>query len=179
MSEDRRMEAEQRYLAGDETLQEMAKAMGLPLSSLKRWCKAGDWVNKLEALKKRALRKAATQVVEKKAKALARIMEASDEIEKALLCSARALAERAADNPSLFLSRSVNKMVSVTEGIERMAHARAMTGSAMSAADKKKIAILMRKQRLDEKQAAKAEQEASEGVRFEIGPDEESEEYSE
>ena len=154
MSEDRRMEAEQRYIAGDETLQEISAALGIPLSSLKRWCKADKWVEKRARVKKRAARKAATQAVNKKAKALARLMEASDEMEKALLISARALAEITERKPDLFVLTKSKTLVDVSESIERMAHARQMTGDAISAADAGKIAILQKKQEMDEKKAA-------------------------
>ena len=154
MSEDRRMEAEQRYISGDETLQEIAEALNIPLSSLKRWCKADKWVEKRARVKKRAARKAATQAVNKKAKALARLMEASDEMEKALLISARALAEITERKPDVFVLTKSKTLVDVSESIERMAHARQMTGDAISAADAEKIAILQKKQKMEEQKAA-------------------------
>lgn len=154
MSEDRRMEAGQRYISGGETLQEIAAALGIPLSSLKRWCKADKWVEQRAKVKKRAARKAATQTVNKKAKALARLMEASDEMEKALLISARALAEITERKPDLFVLTKSKTLVDVSESIERMAHARQMTGDAISAADREKLAILKKKQQLEEKKAA-------------------------
>ena len=154
MSEDRRMEAEQRYIAGDETLQEIAAALGIPLSSLKRWCKADKWVEKRARVKKRAARKAATKAVNKKAKALARLLEASDEMERALLTSARALADYAEKHPGTVSGAQSMKLLNVSRSIESMAHTRQMTGDAITAADREKIAILKKKQTLEEKQAA-------------------------
>ena len=165
MSEDRRMEAEQRYIAGDETLQEISAALNIPLSSLKRWCKADKWVEKRARVKKRAARKAATKAVNKKAKALARLMEASDEMERALLTSARALAEITERKPDVFVLTKSKTLVDVSESIERMAHARQMTGDAMTAADWERLALLKRKQQLEEKKAAlEAEKDAGDAV---------------
>ena len=180
VSEDRRMEAEQRYIAGDETLAALAKAMAVPLSTLKKWCKAGDWVKKRAKLIKRAMRKAATRTVEKKARELARLLEASDAMERALLTSAKAFEAAMLENPVEIVdgkTRAVN-ISSVTHAIGRQLESRMLLEGMMSAVDREKIELLKRKQELEEKRAAQVEQAAAEGVRFEIGPDEESEEYS-
>ena len=169
MSDDKRQEAEQRYIAGEETLAEIAAGMGLPLSSIKRWCKAGDWVKKREKFKKRALKKAVTQAANKKAKELARLLEAGDELEKALLISARKLAQIAEEKPDIFALTQSKTMLNVSESIERMAHARQMTGGAMSRADQEKLELLRKKQALEEKKAALEEKKDTESVKFTLG----------
>lgn len=166
MSDDKRQEAEQRYIAGEETLAEIAAGMGLPLSSIKRWCKAGDWVKKREKFKKRALKKAVTQTANKKARELARLLEAGDEIEKALLITARQLAKSAEEHPTVFALSQSKTMLNVSESIERMAHARQMTGGAMTAADREKIDLLRRKQALEERKAKAEENREAGGVTF-------------
>ncbi|MBR3105864.1 MAG: hypothetical protein IKH30_01620 [Clostridia bacterium] len=178
MSEDRRMEAEQRYIAGNETLAELAKSTGLPLSTLKKWCKTGDWVGKRAKLKKRALRRAATQAAGKKARELARLLEASDAMERALLASARTIAVMAEEKPDVFALTESETVLNYSKSLEKLASARTMTGGAISAAEAEKIKLMKKKQAMEEKKAAQAEQEAAGGVRFEIGPDEESEAYS-
>ena len=166
MSDDKRQEAEQRYIAGEETLAEIAAGMKLPLSSVKRWCKAGDWVKKRDKFKKRALKKAVTQAANKKARELARLLEAGDEIEKALLITARQLAKSAEEHPTVFALSQSKTMLNVSESIERMAHARQMTGGAMTAADREKIDLLRRKQELEERKVKAEENREAGGVTF-------------
>ncbi len=166
MSDDKRQEAEQRYIAGEETLAEIAAGMGLPLSSIKRWCKSGDWVKKRDKFKKRALKKAVTQAANKKARELARLLEAGDEIEKALLIMARQLAKSAEEHPTVFALSQTKTVLNVSESIERMAHARQMTGGAMTAADREKIDLLRRKQALEERKAKTEENREAGGVTF-------------
>ena len=100
MDEQRRLEAEQRYVAGNETLKGLADGMGLPLSTIKRWCKAGDWVKKRQKAQKRALRKAVTRATDKRARELMRLFEASDAMERALVMSAQAFAAAMAETPA-------------------------------------------------------------------------------
>lgn len=167
MGEDgRKMEAEQRYIAGEETLKDLAEAMGIPLNTIKRWCKAGDWVKKREKLRKRAMKKAVTQAANRKAKELAKLLEAGDELEKALLISARRLAQIAEEKPDIFALTQSKTMLNVSESIERMAHARQMTGGAMSRADEEKLELLRKKQALEERKAALEEKQDKEGVKF-------------
>ena len=154
MSEDRRMEAGQRYISGGETLQEIAAALGIPLSSIKRWCKADKWVEQRDKIKKRAARKAATQAVNKKAKALARLMEVSGEMERALLITARALADEAESHPDTVSETDTRKLLNVSKSIESMASVRQIAGDTISAADWERLALLKRKQQLEEKKAA-------------------------
>ena len=85
-----REEAESRYVGSEITLKQLSQESGCALSTVTRWCKAGGWVKKREKVRKRALRKAAGKAVDKKAKELAKLLEASDEIEAALLTAARA-----------------------------------------------------------------------------------------
>ena len=177
MSDDKRQEAEQRYIAGEETLAEIAAGMGLPLSSVKRWCKAGDWVKKRDKFKKRALKKAVTMASNKKARELARLLEAGDELEKALLISARRLAQIAEEKPDIFALTHSKTMLNVSESIERMAHARQMTGGAMSRADEERLELLRKKQELEEKRAELSAAQAAESVQFIM--DEETEALSE
>ena len=178
MSEDRRMEAEQRYIAGDETLAEISKSTGIPLNSLKRWSKAGDWVKKREKLKKRALRKAATRAADRKARELSRLLEASDELEKALLTSAKAIVEIAEKEPNDFALTQSETMLNYSKSLEKLASTRSMTGGAMSAADRERLDLLKRKTDMEERREAK-DKELADGVRIVIGPDEEAEAFAE
>ena len=158
MSDDRRMEAEQRYVSGSMTLGTLSQEMGLPLSNLKRWCKADNWVKKREKARKRALRKAVTRATDKKARELARLIEASDEMEKAMLISAKAIVQVAEQNPDVFALTQSETVLNYSKSLEKLASARTMTGGAMSAADEARLDLLRRKQEMDER---KEQQEAS------------------
>lgn len=164
MSEDRRMEAEQRYVSGDETLAALGKEMGIPLNTIKRWCKQGDWVKKREKAKRRAMKKAITRATDKKARELARLIEASDEMEKALLLSAKAIAEIAGEHPKEFALTQSDVMLNYSKSLEKLASARTMTGGAMTSADREKLDLLRRKQEMDERKEAQQREQDSGGA---------------
>lgn len=86
---DAKKAAETKYTTGEITLRALAQEMQLPLSTISRWCKDGKWVKKKARIARRAMEKAATQAVNKKAKELLKLMEASEEIEAALLAAAK------------------------------------------------------------------------------------------
>lgn len=166
MSDDRRMEAEQRYVAGTMTLRALSQDMGVPLSSLQRWCKADNWVKKREKARKRALRKAVTRATDKKAKELSRLLEASDAMERALLTSAKAFESAMLENPVEIVdgkTRAVN-ISSVTHAIGRQLESRMLLEGMMNAVDREKIALLKRKQEMDERKEAQAREAENGGA---------------
>lgn len=89
--EGKRQEAEAAYIAGSMSLKTLAEQTGLKLGTLKRWSIEGKWSELRKKADKRARKKAVTRAVNQKAKELAKLMAASDEIEKALLTAARAI----------------------------------------------------------------------------------------
>ena len=155
MSDDKRQEAEQRYITGKETLAEIAAGMGLPLSSIKRWCKSGDWVKKREKYRKKVMRKAVNRASDKKARDVARLLEASEEMERTLLILARDMRIKAEEgNADMKQSKY---FLNVAWSLEKMANVRHMTGGAMTAAEKEKLALLREKQ---EQETAKGKEDA-------------------
>ena len=194
---DQEQAAAERYITGDETLAQIAAGMEIPLSTLKKWCKAGAWADKRKKAKARALRQAVTIATGKKARELAKLIEASGEMEQALLLAARTVAREMAkmepdENGELNTSAVVETkqlmdgsramtLESLAKSIEKLASARTMLGYGMTAADTEKIRILQRKQRLEE-QKAKAEAKKAElisGGGVEIKMDKAVEELSE
>ena len=166
MSDDRRMDAEQRYVAGSMTLRALSQETGIPLSTLQRWCKADGWVKKREKARKRAMRKAVTRATDKKAKELSRLLEASDAMERALLTSAKAFESAMLENPVEIVdgkTRAVN-MSSVTHAIGRQLESRMLLEGMMSAVDREKIDLLRRKQEMDERKEAREREAETGGV---------------
>lgn len=88
---DRRLEAEQRYIGGGMSLRALAEETGIPAKTLMRWSREGDWVKKREKVQARAAKKAATMVVNRRARQLSRLMRASDGLEQALEMAAKQL----------------------------------------------------------------------------------------
>ena len=194
---DQEQAAAERYITGDETLAQIAAATGIALGTLKKWCKAGAWAEKRKKAKARALRQAVTIATGKKARELAKLIEASGEMEQALLLAARTVSREMAkmepdENGDInTIAKAATKMLidgkrsltlsNLAESIERMAHARTMLGYGMTAADTEKIRILQRKQKLEE-QKARAEAKRAEilsGGGVEIKMDKAVEELSE
>ena len=170
MSEDRRMEAEQRYVSGDETLKKLAEEMGIPLNTIKRWCKAGDWVKKREKAKRRAVKKAVTRATDKKARQLARLIQASDAMENALIMSAKAFEAAMAENPAEIVdgkTRALN-LQSVSAAINRQVETRMLVNGIVSQADREKLDILKRKQEMDERKEAHQREQENGGAVFRL-----------
>ena len=89
----RRMEAEEKYVAGEMTLRDLAKETGISLSALGKWSRERKWGKKRQKFREKALKKAVSRAADKKARELAKLLEASDEMEAALLTAARAIRE--------------------------------------------------------------------------------------
>lgn len=155
MDEQRRLEAEQRYVAGNETLKGLADGMGLPLSTIKRWCKAGDWVKKRQKAQKRALRKAVTRATDKRARELMRLFEASESLECALIAAAKALNQDAEDFPTQFATgeNRAKNVEHIAKALNKQTETRMLISGVMAAADREKIDLLKRKQDAEEQKA--------------------------
>ena len=143
-----RMAAEQRYIAGDETLKQISDALNIPLTNLKRWCKADGWVKKREKCRKRALRKAAGIAADKKAKEMARLFLASEEMENALVSAAKALAQDMQDMAEDFPTRFANgefrakNVEHIAKALRQQTETRMLISGVMAAADREKLALL-------------------------------------
>lgn len=96
----RRMEAEEKYVAGKMTLRDLAKETGISLSALGKWSRERKWGKKRQKFQEKALKKAVNRAVDKKARELAKLMEASDEIETALLTAAKAFRAKMLEDES-------------------------------------------------------------------------------
>ena len=176
-----RMEAEQRYIAGEETLAKLAAETGIPLTNLKRWCKQYGWVKKREKFQKRALRKAAVHAADKKARELAKLFEASEDMEAALIAAAKALRQDmqdcAEDFPTRFATGEfrAKNVEHIAKALNKQAETRMLISGVMAAADREKIELMKRKQDAEEQ---KARQEAEGGglvIRLEEAVDEQEE----
>lgn len=159
----RREKAEAAYVGGSMSLRELGKEMGISVSTLGKWSKAGEWKKKREKIAARALKKAATRAVNQKAKELAKLLEASDELESALLMAARAFQRNIAkDKQGLILTDGkfrAGNLSSIAGAIGRQAETRMMISGVMTAADREKIALMRRKQTLEEKKEKEARKE--------------------
>lgn len=155
--ERQRMEAEQRYISSEITLRALAEEAGVPFKTLSRWSRDGGWVKKREKVNQRALKKAATQAVNRKAKELLKLLEASDLIEDALLTAARAMRENlAADANGALLTDGkfrAGNLGQVVNAVGRQAETRMLLSGILPAAEKEKIQIMKRKQSLEEQEA--------------------------
>ena len=153
-----REEAESRYISSEITLKQLADEAHIPYKTMTRWCKEGGWVKKREKINRRALKKAATQAVNRKARELIKLLRASDEIEDALLMAAKALrANIAADEGGALLTDGrfrAGNLGQVVNAMGRQAETRMLLSGIMTAADKEKIELMRRKQALEEQAAA-------------------------
>lgn len=158
-SVEQRAAAEQRYITGSMALRDLAQSMGVPFSTISRWCKEGEWVKKREQINKKALQKAAGQAVNKKAREMAKLLEASDELEETLLKAAQAFrnamaGENGMDALLVDGKFRAGNLAQIVNAVGRQAETRMLIGGMMTAADKAKIQLMRRKQRLEEKQMA-------------------------
>ena len=164
--------AEERYIGGDVSLKALAAKMGVSASTLGKWKKAGEWDKKKGEVEQRAIKKATTQAVNKKARELCRLMEASDEMEYALLLAARAVVKNLCeDEEGLIVTdgkERADNMTRLVRAINQQAETRMRLSGIMDQAEQEKIALLWRKQELDEKKEAQDQAEGKEGVTIKL-----------
>jgi len=143
-----RIEAEERYITGHVTLRELAKDMGLSLTTVGIWSKEGGWPEKRKAFNRRALKKAVTKASDKRAKELAAMTQASESMERALI-KAASLFEVSLENEdggvfanSKFAARNLE---SVAEAISKITQNKMLLCGLMEEKDKRKLALEERK----------------------------------
>ncbi|MBR3739047.1 MAG: hypothetical protein IKN04_01140 [Clostridia bacterium] len=173
--------AEEKYIGGDVSLRALAAELGLSASTLGKWKKAGEWEKKRDEVQQRAMKKAATQAVNKKARELCRLLEASDEMEYALLLAARAVVKNLCeDEEGLIVTdgkERADNMTRIVRAINQQAETRMRLSGIMDQAEQEKIALLWRKQELDERKEAQDQASEKEGVLIKM--DAETEAFSE
>lgn len=86
---DQRIEAQQKYVTGNQTIRELAVEMGLNPSTLARWSKENGWPELRHAFEQRAMKKAITKAANKRADKLSRLLTASNTLEDALTIATR------------------------------------------------------------------------------------------
>lgn len=167
--------AEEKYIGGDVSLKTLASELGLSASTLGKWKKAGEWDKKKGEVEQRAMKKAATHAVNKKARELCRLLEASDEIEYALLLAARAVVKNLCeDEEGLIVTdgkERADNMTRLVRAINQQAETRMRLSGIMDQAEEEKIALLWRKQELDERKEAQDQAAEKEGVTICLDPD--------
>lgn len=160
--------AEEMYIGGDVSLKALASELGISASTLGKWKKAGEWEKKKGEVEQRAMKKAATHAVNKKARELCRLMEASDEMEYALLLAARAVVKNLCeDEEGLIVTdgkERADNMTRIVRAINQQAETRMRLSGIMDQAEEEKIALLWRKQELDERKEAQDQAAEKEGV---------------
>lgn len=160
--------AEERYIGGDVSLRTLAAELCLSASTLGKWKKAGEWEKKRGEVQQRAMKKAATQAVNKKARELCRLLEASDEMEYALLLAARAVVKNLGeDEEGLMVTdgkERADNLTRIVRAINQQAETRMRLSGIMDQAEQEKIALLWRKQELDERKEAQDQAAEKEGV---------------
>ena len=165
--------AGERYIGGDVSLKDLAAELGLSTSTLGKWKKAGEWEKKRGEVRQRAIKKATEQAVNKKAKELCRLLEASDEMEYALLLAARAVVKNLCeDEEGLIVTdgkERADNMTRIVRAINQQAETRMRLSGIMDQAEQEKIALLWRKQELDERKEAQEQAEGKEGVTIKLG----------
>lgn len=177
--EDKQSAAEAAYLAGEMTLKELAAQMEIPVSTICRWSKAGGWKEKREKIKKRAIKKTATRIVNKKSRELEKILKASGSLENALMMAAAqfeaALKAIPGDDKQKLLTADgfrAKNLQSLAGAIQTAASTRMLISGIMTAAEKEKLAIERAKLEMEQrKEAAALEEETDNEIHIVIEKD--------
>ena len=165
--------AEEKYIGGDISLRALASELGMNASTLGKWKKAGEWEKKRDEVRQRAMKKAAVQAVNKKAKELCRLLEASDEMEYALLLAARAVVKNLCeDEDGLMVTdgkERADNMTRIVRAINQQAETRMRLSGIMDQAEQEKIALAWRKQEWDERKEDQNQAMEREGIFISMG----------
>ena len=147
------------------TLKELAAQMEIPVSTICRWSKAGGWKEKREKIRKRAIKKTATRIVNKKSRELEKIIRASGSLENALIMAAAQFEaalkvvekDKNAKGKGLVADgfRAKN-LQSLAGAIQTAANTRMLISGIMTAAEKEKLAIERAKLEMEQRKEAAA-----------------------
>ena len=164
-SEADKLAAKQRYMTEEISLKKLSEETGIRYSTLKAWCRKEGWSQERESIESRAFKKAAVRAVNKKARELCKLLEASDELEKALLLAAKAFsAYLEGEGGSEILTDKktwADNLNHIVAAIGKQAETRMMLSGIMAKDEEEKIALMRRKQSLEER---KEQQETSGGL---------------
>ena len=168
MSEDKKAEARQRYVTGVESLKTIGEALGISENTMGKWCREGKWVQERKKFQKRAARKAINKAVDKKARELARLLEASECMESALVKAARAFDSDMDRNSAKFASGQMRgkNIESLSKAIKNQLDTRMLISGIMSAGEREKIELMKRKQELEERKEAQQREQETGGVKI-------------
>ncbi len=176
--DERKRIAQERYIGGDVSLKDLAADLGLSASTLGKWKKAGGWDDKRAEVRKQAMKKAAVHAINKKAKELCRLLEASDEMEYALLLAARAVVKNLCEDEEGSIvtdgKERADNMTRLVRAINQQAETRMRLSGIMDQAEQEKIALLWRKQELDERREAQDQAAEKEGITIRMGAETEA-----
>ena len=154
-SEADKIKAKQRYLTENVSLKTLSEEMGIPLSTVKTWCRKEEWTKEKASIEDQAFKKAAVKAVNKKAKELCKLLAASDELEKALLLAAKTLSRYLEENEDGEQMKDkktwVDNLNHIVAAIGKQAETRMMLSGIMAKDEEEKIALMRRKQSLEER----------------------------
>ncbi len=154
-SEADKIKAKQRYLTENISLKTLSEDMDIPLSTVKTWCRKEGWTKERASIEDQAFKKAAVKAVNKKARELCKLLEASDELEKALLLAAKAFsAYLEGEGGSEILTDKktwADNLNHIVAAIGKQAETRMMLSGIMAKDEEEKIALMRRKQSLEER----------------------------
>jgi hypothetical protein len=154
-SETDKIKAKQRYLTESISLKALSEEMGIPLSKVKAWCRKEEWTKEKASIEDQAFKKAAVKAVNKKAKELCKLLAASDELEKALLLAAKAFsAYLEGEGGSEILTDKktwADNLNHIVAAIGKQAETRMMLSGIMAKDEEEKIALMRRKQSMEER----------------------------
>ena len=177
-SEADKMAAKQRYMTGGVSLRALSRETGIPYSTMEKWSRKEGWAKEKASMESQAMKKAAVEAADKKARELCKLLEASDELEKALLLAARTLSRylegSEGDEAMKDKKTWVDNLNHIVAAIGKQAETRMMLSGILAKDEEEKIALMRRKQTLEER---KERQEASGGLAITL--DKETEELAE
>ena len=134
--DEKKKRAEERYLSEDISLKALAGEEDVKYQTLRGWCKAGEWVKKRQNIQRQAVKRATAQAVTKRARELCKLLEASDEMESALLLAAKAIAKNLGDDPEGLMvtdgRQRAGNLTRIAQAIGKQAETRMMLSGIMT-----------------------------------------------
>lgn len=171
--QEKRLEAEARYISSAINLRELAKEMGIGAGTLMRWSREGAWAEKRRQVELRASEKAMRSAVSKRAKQLEKLLDASATMEEALQAAARQFLtkledadEKARERGKLADGFRAKNLQSLAQAIGTATQTRMLLDGILPEEAKQKLRIEKKKQALEEKRQAEEGMEKAVEVRF-------------
>ena len=157
------------YITGDDSQRELSARFGVSYSALADRCRREGWVDERKKLNSRAVAQAMQQATRTRARALARIIEASDALDNVIAAFAARLATEGLEAISLN-GQPGRELESLSKALLNSDELKRRLNNMLLPRDEERMKLDRQKLELEKKKQA-AEEQSDKKIVFELAPE--------